>query len=63
MKTPGVYYQPNRNVFWYVERVDYYEDLVNPAFSIVWGYVDNKTVTKCLITKTQFKLFKRIGEL
>lgn len=63
MKKPGVYYIPSANKIWAVTKVDYYEDLFNPPFSIISCWTDGKFYEKCLIESHQFKNFKRIGEL
>ena len=63
MKKAGVYYIPKTNGIWVVEKVDYYEDVFRPPFSIVNVISFKGYHYKVLIEKKQFKEFKRLGIL
>lgn len=63
MKTKGVYYLPYSDVIWYVTKVEYYEDLYNPSFSIISVYTPQGFFKRVCITGAQFNRFVRVGAL
>lgn len=63
MKKKGVYYIPSADKIWVVDKVEYYEDIFNPEFSIVSVWVEGGFYPKTLITKDQFSRFVFIGDL
>lgn len=63
MKTIGLYYIPSADKLILITKCEYYEDLFNPAFSIVTWEQKDGVWPKCLITNDQFYRFVRIGSL
>jgi len=63
MTKPGVYYLPRADAIWLVEKIECYEDLYSPPFSIVSVVILKGSYKKVLIKQSQFKEFKRIGSL
>lgn len=63
MKTNGVYHAIRTDKIIRITNCKYYEDLFNPAFSIVTWQSGKKVFKKTLIYSDQFKFFKRIGSL
>ena len=70
MKTPGIYICKTNGKIWLVDKIEHVtqEELTDKSFGsfsiIVSGCVDGKQeIDRCLIKKSQFKLFQKIGRL
>ena len=61
MKTKGVYYLPSTDKIILISKCEYYEDLFNPAFSIVTWEQEEGIYHKTLIESNQFPNFVKIG--
>lgn len=59
----GVYVTKPSFIIWTIEEFEHYEDLLSEFIIVTKGYCNGRDLRRCLITKSQFKLFYRIGEL